>query len=295
MGLLSNIGKSIRKTISNIKASSVILKSPVAKVLNVTTVAIAHPVQTIKAVVSPKTTVKKVIRKHFSKPLKEQIKDIALGTVGIGTTVVGGAITATAAKAGTLLPALIPTTLKGKVIAGLAAPVIIGAVAKEPLGALEAIASAPSQLGQFGGDVGSFIVEPSFAAAKKIVTKSPILSAAAGALAVGGLVKGVAPMISGVLQKEAIQEQTKAIREAGGKIPTTAPTAPTAPITPATERLVTTAVTKSSTKRKRRSIKVPTQNISQRVNVVVANKSTSTGLRTTNKYLKRELLINRWA
>ncbi len=294
MGFLSNIGKAISGAAKSV--ATAVVKSPVGKVMDVATVAFVHPIQTIKAVVSPTTTVKQVVETHFAQPLSKQITETVIATAGYAGAVVGGAAIGTAAKAGTLLPALIPATTKGKVIAAIAAPVVLGAVIKEPIKTAETIAGAPSALANVGANVAQFAADPSLEHAKEIITENPIIVGGAAAAAAILGAKALLPAIVGAKQIEAVQEQTEAIREATSGMktleqPTT--TAPIAPITPATERVVTTAAAKSSTKRKRRSVKAPTQNISQRVNVVVANKSTSTGLRQTHKYLNRELLISR--
>jgi len=254
------------------------------------TVAFVHPIQTAKAIVGP-TTVKQVVETHFEQPLSKQITETVIAGAGYATVALGaGAIAAkgVAATAATLVPA----TIKGKVIAAVAAPVIIGAVIKEPTKSIEAAASLPSGLANVGGNIAGLIADPSIAGAKALVTENPVIVGAAAAAAAILGAKAILPAVIGAKQIEAVQEQTEAIREvAKGGIAAPAPIAPTAPVTPATERVVTTAA-KTSTARKKRSVKAPVQNISQRVNVVVANKSTSTGLRQTHKYLNRELLIH---
>lgn len=283
MGLLSSIGKGI------------------AKGLDVLTVSLAHPVQTATAVVSKKSTVQDVVTSHFAQPLKEQIKDIVLGTAGIAATVVGGAAIGGAAKAGTLAPkvvsvakALIPATAKGKVIAAVAAPVVIGAVAKEPVKSVTAAIKAPSQLAQFGGDVASFAADPSLSSAKQIVTESPLISAAAGLIVAGGIGKVAAPIISGALTREAIQEQTEALTGGGINVidrsgefkamPVAENNAPV-PQTPQTQKISSTTAKRKT----RRAKKAVIPSVNQRVNVIVSNRSNSVGMKN---YLKREVLLN---
>jgi len=283
MGLLSSIGKGI------------------AKALDVTTVALAHPIQTATAVVSKKSTVQDVITAHFAQPLKEQIKDVVLGTAGIAATVVGGAAIGGAAKAGTLAPkvvsvakALIPATAKGKVIAAVAAPVVIGAIAKEPVKSITTAIKAPGELAQFGGDIATFAADPSLSSAKQIITESPLLSAGAGLLAVGGIAKVAAPIVSGALTRGAIQEQTEALTQGGVSVidrsgefkvlPVAENNAPI-PQTPQTQKVSST----TTRKRTRRAKKLVVPSVNQRVNVIVANRNTSTGMKN---YLKREVLLN---
>lgn len=285
MGLLSSIGKGI------------------AKGLDVLTVSLAHPVQTATAIVSKKSTVQDVVTSHFAQPLPEQIKDIVLGTASIAATVVGGAAIGGAAKAGTLAPkaisigkALIPTTLKGKAVAAVAAPIVIGAVAKEPVKTISTVAKAPGELSQFGGDLATFAANPSLSSAKQIVTESPILSAATGLIVAGGAIKTLAPAIATARQTEAIQEQTKAIEGATGAVtvidksqefkalPVAENNAPV-PQTPQTQKISST----TAKKRTRRAKKAVVPSVNQRVNVIVANRNTSTGMKN---YLKREVLLN---
>lgn len=278
MGLLSSIGKGI------------------AKGLDVLTVSLAHPIQTATAVVSKKSTVQDVVTAHFSQPLKEQVKDIVLGTAGIASTVIGGAAIGGAAKAGTLAPkvataakALIPATAKGKVVAAVAAPIVVGAVAKEPVKSVTAAIKAPSELAKFGGDVASFAADPSISTAKQIVTESPLISAAAGLIVAGGVGKVAAPVVGGLLQREAIQEQTEALT--GGGITVTdrsgefkiLPADTTAPVTPVTPQ--TQAVSTTTPKKRRKAAKKQVMpSVNQRVNVIVSNKSSSVGMKN---YLKR--------
>ncbi len=288
MGLLSNIGGALKK------AATAVVKT-IQPVMDPLTVAFVHPIQTAKAIVGP-TTVKQVVETHFEQPLSKQITETVIAGAGYATAALGaGAVAAkgVAATAATLVPA----TVKGKVIAAVAAPVVIGAVIKEPAKTIEAAASLPSGLANVGGNIAGLVADPSIEKAKALVTENPVIVGAAAAAAAIVGAKAILPAIVGAKQIEAVQEQTEAIREVGKAqqpvIVEGAPTteAPTAPITPKTERVVTTAA-KTSGKRKKRSSKAAAQNISQRVNVVVANRAVSTGIRQTHKYLNRKLLIN---
>ena len=294
MGFLSNIGKAISNVVAApVKAVAAVVKA-VAPVMNVATVSFVHPVQTVQAIISPTKTVAQVVEKHFEQPLSKQITETVVQTAVYATAVLGaGAVAAkgVTAAAGTL----IPETLKGKVIAAVAAPVIIGAVIKQPAETLGAVAELPSGLANVGANIAGLAADPSIAGAKALITENPVIVGVAAATAAILGAKAILPAIVGAKQIEAIQEQTEAIKEAGGKpaiIETGETIAPTAPITPKTERVVTTAA-KTSTKKRKSSLKAPAQNISQRVNVIVANKANSTGLRQTNRYLNKELLISR--
>jgi len=298
MGFLSAIksvaAKAVAVVAAPVKAIAAPVLKTVAKVLDVTTVAVTHPVAVVKAIASPTKTVSQVIEKHFSEPLPKQITETVVNTIVAAGAVVGIGAAATAGIGGTVA-ALTPTTVKGGIVAALVAPVAIGAIISRPSETLGAIAELPSGLANVGGNIAELATDPSLAHAKELITENPVIVGAAAAAAAILGAKAILPAIVGAKQIEAVQEQTEAIREAGGK-PTTIQTGdtilPTAPVTPKTERVVTTAPSKTSAKRKKRTSEAAKQNISQRVNVIVANKSTSTGVRQTHKYLNRELLVN---
>lgn len=305
MGLLSNFGNSVIKAVTApvaavvkaVAATPAAVVKAVAPVMNTATVAFVHPIQTVAAVISPTKTVSQVVEKHFSKPLPKQITETVITTAGYATAVLGTAAVAAKGVAASAA-ALIPATIKGKVIAAVAAPVIIGAVVNKPAETLQAAASLPSALGNVGGNIANLVADPSISNVKALVTENPVIVGAGVAAAAVLGAKAILPAIATARQTEAIQEQTKAIEASTAGI-TSTPSAPTtiktgetiypsAPVTPKTERVVTT-----STGKKRKSKAKPTQNISQRVNVIVANKANSTGIRQTSRYLNKELLINR--
>jgi len=282
MGLLSSIGKGI------------------AKVLDTATVAIAHPVKTATALVSDKSTVKEVIQEHFSQPLSTQLKQTILGTVGIAATVVTAGKVGAAAKAGTLVKSITPTTIKGKVITAVAAPLAVGAVINQPKKVAEAILKTPASLVNVGGNISNLIADPSVSNVKKLVTENPVIVGAALALGTIATAKTLIPAVTAARQIEATQEQTEAIKSATAGITAIPITTPAftnegvmeaQPQTPQTK-----TITSGSTKTRRRKasrIKEKTfGNINQRVNVIVSNRSSSTGIRSSKRYLNREILLN---
>lgn len=282
MGLLSNIG------------------SAFTKAMNTLTVGFVHPVQTIQAVISKEKTIDKVIEQHFEQPLSTQIGQTFLATAGYATAVIGGGAVATAAKAGTLKAAvvqgaksLIPTTTKGKVLTAVAAPVVVGAIAKQPAAAVKFIAKAPGELSQFGGDVATFATNPSLESAKQIIKESPVISAGVGLLLVGGAAKAIIPAIATTRQTEAIQEQTEAIKGAGTPVilPTTSSDKiKEIPVTaaPVPQVAETKKISSGNGVKRRRKAKVKEKpmNISQRVSVLVSNNN------STKKYLNRIVLAH---
>ncbi len=137
------------------KAFTAIKKSPLGKAMDTLSATFSHPIQTVTAIVSPTKTIKEVTEKHWEQPLSTQITQTVLATGGYVAALYGGAAIATKGLAAAV-KTLIPATLKGKIIAGVAAPVVLGAVIESPE-LLGKAAGAPSELAQFGGDVAGFI------------------------------------------------------------------------------------------------------------------------------------------
>jgi len=278
MGILSSIGKGI------------------AKVLDTTTVAIAHPVKTLTAIVSPKTTVNDLITEHFSQPLSKQITQTVYGTVGIAATVatagasglLGKAAAASkpAQIAATAVKSLIPTTKKGALTAAVVAPIAISAAVSNP----KAVVEAPSKVLNFQTNVGELLANPSLEKAKETFKDNPLISTAvlgAGAVAVGA---GVGGVVASVMNTQAIKEQTKTIKENNTPIVLPLPTSPNTsgvnvteikPAQPATiaQTKTISATTPKTRKKAPRTKKGYQGNVIQRVNVIVSNKSSSTGIR----------------
>lgn len=281
------------------KIAGAVVKA-VAPVMDPLTVAFAHPIQTIKAITGP-TTMKQLEQEHFAQPLGKQITEIVTATVGYGTAIVGGAAVGAAAKAGTLgataAKVLIPATTKGKIIAAVAAPVVIGAVANQPLKAAEAIAKTPGALANVGGNIANLAANPTLEGAKNLVKENPVIVGGAAAVAAVLGAKALLPAIATTRQTAAIEEQTQAIEAATGSISVTDKsgemgkvyTPETTAATPKTETVKEGGTTTPRRRKKSVSKAVP-QNISQRVNVVVANRAISTGVRQTHKYLNARLL-----
>lgn len=94
--------------------------------------------------------------------------------------------------------------------------------------------SLPSDITAFGPNIGSFIEDPSFSSAKKIITDSPITS---GILATAATVVG-AKTIQSALTTQAVREQSQATQDIaesiakGMPVAATLPTQENKPITP---------------------------------------------------------------
>lgn len=197
---------------------------------------------------------------------------------------------------GKVAKALIPSSTKGKIIAGVSAPIVIGALSREPKAVIQKVAKAPSELAQFGGDIASFAVNPSLQTGKQIISESPILSVGAGLLGAGGIIKTIAPAIGGYLQKEAIQEQTEVLKDIGGyNVIDKSPQFTTQPVNSGVASPVMPQVKEVSqgiprTRKKKRKVQVPSS-INQNVNVVVQNRNNNVGLKLNKTFIKNEALI----
>jgi len=273
MGLFQSIGKGLAKTLDQLSG---VVTNPLTAITKGISAAEKQYVEASKV-----SNITKVITNTA----------LAAGAaVGIGAVASGGtAAIATGAKA------LIPSTAKGKIIAAVAAPIAIGAVVQAPVQTAKAVASAPSELAEFGGGIAKLITQPSVESAKELFEDSPILTTLTGAALVGGAAKSILPAIATTRQTAAINEQTEALKSITGGVSGILPVekeavvGSTKPITPPTETISAGVKRKPSRKR----LKAPVSpNISQRVNIMVSNKNSSVGIRQSKKYLNREVLLN---
>jgi hypothetical protein len=278
---------------------SKVKESVVGKVLDTVTTAFVHPIQTVSAIISPTKTVAQVTEAHFEQSLGKQIGQTVLATAGYAAaTLTAGAVAAKGVAA--TAASLIPTTLKGKAIAAVAAPVVIGAVASQPLKAAEAVAKAPSSLANVGANVANLVADPSLKNVKTLITENPVLvggAAAAGAVAAGA---GAAGLVSGYLTRQELEKQTEALERsaaaAEGAIlgEGTGQVLEKEKVTATDEGKAITPETTTITtgkKRYRRATIKEKPSVRQNVRVIVANRATSTGLRIRNeRYLNQRIL-----
>lgn len=285
MGILSSIGKGI------------------TKVLDTTTIALAHPIKTVTAVVSSKSTLEDVKKEHFSQSLAKQITQTITGTAAIAATVATAGATGVLGKAAaasapakavvTAAKILIPKTTKQAVVTAAVAPVVATAIISNPKAAIE----TPSKILNFQTNVGELIAEPSIEKVKETFMENPIISSGVAAAGVAAAGLATAGIVSSVLNTQAIKEQTKALNS---QIPNALPLTPAStaglsskeyqnnvpapveskPLTPATKDI--------SSKRYRKARKPLKNNVVQRVNIIVSNKNTSTGIRGT-RYLNERV------
>ena len=281
MGLLSSLYKVVKKP------------------MNVLTTAFVHPIQTISAAVSKEKTVSQVTEAHFEQSLGKQIGQTVLATAGYAAATLTAGAVATKGIAATAA-SLIPATIKGKVIAAVAAPVVIGAVAQQPLKAAEAITKAPSSLANVGANVANLVADPSLKNVKTLISENPVLvggAAAAGAVAAGA---GAAGLVSGYLTRQELEKQTEALERsaaaAEGAIlgEGTGQVLEKEKITATDEGKAitpeTTTITTGQKRRRRPTIKEK-PSVRQNVRVIVTNRAISTGLRVKNeRYLNQRIL-----
>lgn len=239
-------------------------------------------------------------------PVSQRLK--TAGTIAATTGILAAGIlaaapaSATGAAGATIRSvggALIPATTKGKVIAAVAVPVVAGAFVSQPAAVSKLIIKTPTALGNFGANVAGFAVNPTIEGAKTIIKENPVVSAVAGAAVAGAAVVAVAPAVSGYLTREEMKKQTEVFKEGlevqkgkGGATITQVP-AERNNITPALPQTQTIEGTTAPKRKKRRSSKPIMQNFSQRVSVLVNNRSSSTGVRQTKNYINERLLVAR--
>lgn len=261
----------------------------------------------------------KITGKKYGRTTAEELASKPAGKV-LGTaiaataTALGVAVAApvVAAKGGavvvakTAVKALVPQTTKGKIIAAVAAPVVAGAIIKEPEAAAKAIISAPSELAQFGGDVASFAANPSLEAAKEIIAESPVISAAAAIAGVAAVAPAVGSVVSGVLTRQEMKKQTEIFERQAEAVenanfppgmqsnlsplpynsPKQLPTNAEVPITPETQNI------RVGKKRKRKTTKKESPAVKQSMRINIISSSRAIGTQISNKRYLNERVYN---
>jgi len=293
MGLLSSLKAFGQNTL---KSGNVLGKS-----LDVISGVFSHPITAVMKGVSAST-------KAFTEQTKGQRALSTLtATAGYVTAVTGAGALSGLTKAGTFGGAVskaISTAITGtaKAIgksfvahpistsAGvlLGAPLVAGVISKKP----ELITSLPSKA--FAGGQGLV----------NVIEEHPVTSAVVGGVAGGTLLyEGYKYLTDGnkveipsvALPKEipssVDEEDAISVIDKSGEFKTQ-PTQPFTPITTPTTPKTETLKNGSPTKRRKSKKTTPPQNISQKVNVIVSNKSSSIGVKQSKTYLKERLLYN---
>lgn len=301
MGLLFNIGTAVKKSV-------------VGKALDFLTVGFNRPIATATSLIQGKGAYEKLVETEFNKPLGKQITGTVISTAGYAAAILTAGAAAGAAKAGTLatsvkamVPKLLPSTLKGKVIAAVAAPVVIGAVASNPLKAVNVAASTPSKLANVGYNLAELGANPSIDNLKTLVKENPLI--VGGAALVGGaaIIKTAAPVVSNVLLREEMKDQTaiferqakaaesslKVVDKSGlfvQDVPKTSALPSVTNTQPMPKTPETSTISSGTPRRRSSRPKAKPQNISQRVNVVVSSRNYNVGIKSNRKYLNERIL-----
>lgn len=232
-------------------------------------------------------------------PTQAAVK-VATNTALAAGTIVGASSTVGKTAISAVGKALLPTTFKKAAIEAAAVPVVYGAIAKSPTNAAKAVVQTPANLAQVGGNIAGLLADPSLENAKNIVKENPVTTGVLVGAAGLGTGIALAPTIASIANTKALNKTTEAlidqpetvqpevIRSANPgtltpvvaketfadqskTIETTSP-ASQLPVTPQTQT-VAAGGTSTSKKRKPRRRKPQRQNISQKVNVVVANQN----------------------
>lgn len=222
--------------------------------------------------------------------LVSSIKSVA--TLGaVAGVVAGGASLLTGGKVAHVAASTIAASPIKSALAGAAGLVGVGVVASNPKAATAAVTNAPSSLVNFGSNVGQFVENPSLLAAEKTLKENPLVSAVvigAGGVLGAKAATAVANIVTTERNTAALEQMATLnpqIQQIGLKEVTEQPannTIGSNPQTPQTME-VSKTTTKTPSKRHKKTITRP-NNISQRVNVVVA-----AGNKT---YLNKRVLYN---
>jgi len=239
----------------------------ISSALDFASVALAHPIKTAEAIISPTKTVKDLEDDFFSQSTASRVTQVVTGTLGIAGSIVGGSAINAAAKSGTLISGA-GTVLKSvgsaavaHPVLALATPVVAGAVISSS-SARHAVVNAPSALADFGSSIGQAIDNPSLSSITNVVKEHPVLStitAGAAALAAGGLVSTAVT----ALNTRSVNKNTNAMTNSETSDPVVIPTQSQSPVivtspvqTPIDEQPKTTAKKKVTKKKKKAKKKV---------------------------------------
>lgn len=276
MGLLSGIVKAIYKP------------------LDIAVTTFAHPIQVASAIVSPNKTVAQVVAKTIAEPKAKQITDVLVA--GASYAGIAGGIKTVATKGITkVAAAVMPKSNVGKVAAAATAIVATPIVITNPsvvTKAANVVASTPSKLSAFGSDVGQLTKDPSVKGFVEVVKENPEVSAgltiAAGALGAKFLLPTAANLVSNTFGddvKAITPTSTPNIIPSSSVLPTETKSkviaqeppavsnlAPSSQLPPTPQTQVITSST-TSVRRKKYSKKLTIPPISQKVNVIIGNKT----------------------
>jgi len=181
------------------------LKSGVIKTLDTLSGIVTNPVTAVTQGVKASTAA------YTSATTSQNVLKTVYNTGAAAAVVAGGAVVASGGGAA-LASKLIPTSTVGKVTAGLVAPVAASYALAKPTQTLKTVAETPTNLANFGANVGNFAANPTLQGGGKIFKENPYLAggtSAAVALLGAKLAGGVANAVSNYQNTEALQENTQ--------------------------------------------------------------------------------------
>lgn len=274
MGLLGNL---VNKVYTN--------------VLDPFTTIVSHPIKSIQAAINPDIKFKDVVSETIKEPKGQQIVEVLSTALTVGSIYGAGKAIATKGIT-TAAKALIPSTTKGKIVAG--GTTLLGAgILAETKKPIQAVSTLPSNIGNFGSNVGKLIDNPTLLQAEKTLKENPLISSivlGTGAAIVGKGATSAFGAVSSYQTKKAVDELSSTIKQnntANNLLPSAGEIAlrdtstnevasstnsfiPQTAVTPATTQMTTT---KTGISKRKTYKKQQLQNISQKVNVVLGNKT----------------------
>lgn len=256
----------------------------------------------------------KITGKKYGRSTAEGLASTTAGKV-LGTAIAGTAVALTAATVAAIPAAAAATrtaATKAATIAkanpiktAIAAPIITGAIISQPEKAAKTLVQAPIQLGNVGANIANLAAAPSIEGVKELVTENPVIVGTAIAAGTAFGIKGIGQAVATLSQTQAIQEQTKAIKDITPSGITTlyatpsgimtvpsiednyAENTPLSKVTTPTEEVynIEKKPKKATKRKKKKALEPRRQTISQRVNVQV-------GVNSGNKkYIKNTILV----
>ena len=249
--------------------------NPIAKVANLALTAITHPIGFL-------TNTKSAYEKTSKTNL------IGLEVAGVTNTLVALAPFSVPIRS-TAVKIIAGASTKTKVIAGTGALITAGALVSKPKETILALENAPSSIGNFLGNAGGLVADPSISKAKELISENPLV---AGAVAVGGAL-AIGGIASNVINTLAVKENTRATIDSNKELAigtnnqtTSNANAPPTDLgisTIAPERPTTNLTT--ARKRYKRAKKEEVKSMNQRVNVLINNRSIGSQIQN-KRYLK---------
>lgn len=295
MGFLSNAISSIGK----VAATALdYISAPAAKPVTTFTKGISAGAAEVKAQRQTGLTI--------SQGVKQIGTIVATGAIAAGAVLAAAPAAATGAAGAAIRSGLvsvatsaIPKSTGGKIIAGALAIPVAAAVISHPSTAVKTIsgiANVETNLIKVG-------ISPTKENVKELVTENPIIIGGATALLGAAAIKTILPSATSYLQSQKVEAQTKAIEEQTkvliadnnlfSVVDKSASFTPATSETPMSPKSPTTAQTSTINKqitRKKAKKKQIMPSINQNVNVLVSNKSSSIGIKSTKRYINKEIL-----